>query len=207
MILKQSIIKSGIYLLLTFGIWVIFYLDVFFPIEGIHHKFSELSLTEIVQEIILFIIATVFLLTGVRTRPRRSFGLLLAGFFCMAFIRELDALFDYVWHGFWKVPCLMAALAFGSFAYRYKENFVADATEFVELPAFGIFLCGFLTVFVFSRLLGCGFLWEELVGNGCIRCAKNMVEEGLELFGYFLTGIAAVEYYVFCSRKRITTES
>ena len=98
-------------------------------------------------------------------------------------------MFDNVWHGFWKVPCLVAAIGFGSVAYRYRGNFISDVREFMNLPASGIFLCGLLTVLVFSRLFGSNYLWEPLMGEEYIRCAKNMAEEGLELLGYLFTGI------------------
>ena len=197
MTLKQNILKFSIYMLLTLGVCLIVYADVRWPIEYEHQKFTEASYTEYAQELILVGIVGVFLLAGVRSFPRRSFGILLAGVFCMMFIRELDAMFDNVWHGFWKVPCLVAAIGFGSVAYRYRGNFISDVREFMNLPASGIFLCGLLTVLVFSRLFGSNYLWEPLMGEEYIRCAKNMAEEGLELLGYLFTGIGAVEYYVY----------
>ena len=72
-----------------------------------------------------------------------------------------------------------------------------DSLEFIERPEFGIFICGLLTVLVFSRLFGSNFLWEPVMANAYIRCAKNMAEEGLELLGYLFLAIAAVEYYIF----------
>lgn len=87
--------------------------------------------------------------------------------------------------------------SFGYLVYRYKDNFVHDTVEFIKRPEFGILLCGFLTVFVFSRLFGCRILWESVMGDGYMRCVKNAVEEGVELLGYLFIGIASVEYYLF----------
>lgn len=195
--LRHTIIKKLVYCGLVASVWLIIYADARWPLNGAGQKFTEHSYTEYAQEIILFIVAGLFFLTAVRVRPTRSFGLLMTAFFTLALIRELDGFFDSVWHGFWKVPCLFATVGFGSLFDRYKKNFMRDALEFIERPEFGIFICGLLTVLIFSRLFGSNFLWEPVMADGYIRCVKNMAEEGLELLGYLFFAIAAVEYYVF----------
>lgn len=199
--LRHTIIKTLVYCNLVAAAWLIIYADVRWPLKGEGQKITEHSYTEYTQEIILFVVAGLFFLTAVRTRPKRSFGMLLAAFFIMALIRELDALFDGVWHGFWKIPCLFVVLGFGSLVKRFRKNFVYDAVEFTERPEFGIFICGFLTVFVFSRLFGSNILWEPLMGDAYIKSVKNAAEEGLELLGYLFFAIAAVEYFIFKNKS------
>lgn len=195
--LRRMTIRTLVYIILTLAVWMIIYTDVRWPFTDSGQKFTEQSYTEYVQEIILFIVAGLFFLTAVLAPRKRSFGLLMTAFFTLALIRELDGFFDGILHGFWKAPCLFATVGFGGLFYRYKENFMHDVLEFIERREFGIFICGFLTVFVFSRLFGSKILWDPLMAGGYVRSVKNMAEEGMELFGYLFFLIAAVEYYVF----------
>lgn len=65
---------------------------------------SECSLVEITQEVFLFVCGFLFLIRARLCYFQRGFLLLVSGFFFCMFIRELDGLFDLVWHGFWIVP-------------------------------------------------------------------------------------------------------
>ena len=194
-LVRSTMVKIILYGSLVAGICLIIFIDAQWPLTG-KRKFFEISYTEFIQEIMLLLIAILFWRTGTRTHPNQSFGLLMSGFAALAFCREFYFFCNCVFDGCWKIPAIMVAFSFGYLVYRYKDNFIHDAVEFIKRPEFGIFLCGFLTVFVFSRLFGCRILWESVMADSYMRCIKNMAEESLELLGYLFIAFGAVEYYL-----------
>ncbi|MBC2715834.1 MAG: hypothetical protein HF978_11050 [Desulfobacteraceae bacterium] len=196
-LIREAIVKIILYTGLVAGIYLMIFFDAQWSLTGKTKKFLEISYTEFNQEILLLLTAFLFWITGTRTNPKRSFGLLMSGFAALALCREFDFLCNCIFEGCWKIPAMMVIFSFGYLVYRHKDNFIHDAAEFIKRPEFGILLCGFLTVFVFSRLFGSRILWESVMGDVYMRCVKNAAEEGLELLGYLFIGIASVEYYLF----------
>ncbi|WP_150123587.1 hypothetical protein [Halotalea alkalilenta] len=166
-------------------------------------KFSEWSFTEITQSGILAL--TVIGLLAVR----RYFGLFRVGLMVMAMfalsalLRENDALMDdLISHGFWKWPVALVALPtlYYLLHHRYRL-FVEMRLYFTSMP-FGLFLAGFLSTFVFSRLLGRGKMWQAAMGDDYMRIVKDMVEECSESIGYLLILFSVIELYFFAQRLR-----
>lgn len=62
---------------------------------------GEFSATEIVQEASLAAIVIIHLSLARRHAESRQCNILIAGFFTAMFFRELDALFDIIYHGSW----------------------------------------------------------------------------------------------------------
>jgi len=199
-LVRSTMVKIILYGCLVAGICLIIFIDGQWPLTG-KRKFLEISYTEFTQEILLLLIAILFWITGTRTHLNRSFALLMSGFAALALCREFDFFCDCVFDGCWKIPAMMVVIGFGYLVYRYKDNFIGDAAEFIKRPEFGILLAGFLTVFVFSRLFGCRILWESVMAEGYMRCIRKMAEEGLELLGYLFIAFAAVEYYLFKKKQ------
>ena len=145
------------------------------------------NVTELVQEAALFVSALIFFALG-RSRPAARAGLFLAGgFFCVLFIRELDAWFDFISHSFW-ILWEVAFLAALSLTLRKEplSSYRLGLAEVVESRAFITIAVGVATVLVFSRLFGSGFLWSYYLEGRPLILAKRMVEEGTELFGYLM---------------------
>jgi len=195
-LVRSTMVKIIQYGCLVAGICLIIFIDAQWSLTG-KRKFLEISYTEFIQEILLLLIAILFWITGTRTHLNRSFALFMSGLAALALCREFDFFCDCIFIGCWKILATMVVIGFGYLVYRYKDNFIGDAAEFIKRPEFGILLCGFLTVFVFSRLFGCKILWELAMADGYMRCIKNMAEEGLELLGYLFIAFATVEYYLF----------
>jgi len=196
-LLRHAMIKIFLYGVCVLGIWLVIYMDAQWLIFNKDAKFSELSYTEFTQEILLLLTAAIFWITGTQTRPKRSFALLMSWVAAMALCREFDFLCNCVFDGCWKIPAALTTFGYGYIVFRYKDNFLNDAVEFIRRPESGILLSGLLTVFIFSRLFGCKILWEAMMGDGYMRCVKNAAEEGLELLGYLLILIAGVEYFFY----------
>jgi hypothetical protein len=130
------------------------------------------------------------------SKPKRSFYLILAGLAAVAIIREFDWAFDWIWHGFWKIPFIFVSILFIYLAYLNKKNFYEDAATFLTAPECGILFSGFLIVIIFSRMIGCKVFWEAIMGGNFDRSAKNIAEESIETIGYFIILISAIEHYI-----------
>ncbi|WP_162628754.1 hypothetical protein [Marinobacter bohaiensis] len=167
-----------------------------FDIVVLGNDIPEISATEISQELLLGATAILFLMLGRHYPARRGLYVLVAGFFAAFLIRELDALFDLVYHGFWKVPALAVTLGAIAYARRQKGTTLKPLADFVRSPEFTTIAYGLAIVFVFSRLFGMGFLWENVMGAGFQRIVKNVAEEGVELLGYGFVFSGALRYYL-----------
>ena len=168
-------------------------------------KFGENSQTEWMQELFLLLTSLIFILSGIRSKSHKAISYLFGGGAFVALIRELDVYFDQIYHGAW-LPFALAVMLISVFlVYRQKKQIWENLEEFFTTPAFGTFIAGFLSVFVFSRLFGTKNVWRALFDVDKLepvqRWVKNAVEEGSELFGYTLLFIAAVEFFVYVSRK------
>ncbi|MFA9370821.1 MAG: hypothetical protein ACERIH_03855 [Labilibaculum antarcticum] len=168
-------------------------------------KFGESSQTEWMQELFLLLTSLIFILAGFRSKSHKAISYLFGGGAFVALIRELDVYFDQIYHGAW-FPFAMLVMVVALFmVYRQKKQIWGNLEEFFTTPAFGTFIAGFLSVFVFSRLFGTKKVWLALFDVDTLepvqRWVKNAAEEGSELFGYTLLFIAAVEFFVYVSGK------
>lgn len=194
----KHIISTLFLIVLAALVILAIYLDVSWLDNGI----KEDSLTEISQEIILTIIVALYLWQAAKDRNRRSAMTLIAGFFFCMLIREMDFLFDMLAHGSWVWFALAAAAVSIGYNARNASGAVAQMVQFMRHPAYGMMLSGLLCVLIFSRLFGMSHLWQAIMQEGFNRIVKNMVEEGVELFGYMLC-FASTIWYVCSKRKGV----
>lgn len=147
---------------------------------------SETSFTEVVQESILFIIVLIHLVRARRDGAMRQCNVLIAGFFLAMLILELDAVFDLIRHGSWVWFALFVSVASILYAVRDPARVARQLIAYTSTPSYGVMVSGLLTILIFSRLFGMSMLWQSILQEGYVRIVKNMVEEGVELFGYIL---------------------
>jgi hypothetical protein len=134
---------------------------------------------------------------SVRFFPNQAVvGLLLGGFLGMSLIRELDAFFDtHVARHTWKVLAYSLAMLTSYWVYRHKVFFWRQLAVFIQSRAFGIILAGLLSVYVFSRFYGLEEIWLMLMGaERYLYEIRRISEESIELLGYCLIMIGAIEY-------------
>jgi hypothetical protein len=117
----------------------------------------------------------------------RAAFVLMAGFFSCALIREMDAVFDLVWHGFWVIPALVVAIACIAYvliAFGWRP--IAESLiKLAHTREMNFMLFGLVTLLVFSRTFGSGSLiWNDLLPKGIAFTFKSVLQEGLELYGY-----------------------
>ncbi|MDR1283382.1 MAG: hypothetical protein LBK99_21570 [Opitutaceae bacterium] len=160
-------------------------------------RFGETSWVEMTQLVVL-LVSTV---TGLRIwrggSEIRHAALLLATFAGVSFIRECDAFLDeYVFDGCWQV-LVFSILAIVFFhIWKNRLSLLAGMKLYLPSSACGLFMGGFLTTYVFSRLFGTRYLWRTALQEGYVKIAKTMAEESTELFGYALLLFSVIEMAV-----------
>ncbi|NLO79248.1 MAG: hypothetical protein GX093_02880 [Xanthomonadaceae bacterium] len=155
----------------------------------------EHSFTEYAQEIFLFVAAIAFFLLACRNKDFRGFAILVGGFFGAMLIREFDALFDRVWHGFWVYPAVAWSLGMVLLAARYRQSLLPAMASATRSHAFVFVMIGLATVLAYSRVFGTGSLWRAVIAEPDIaRAVKDTVQEGLELMGYLLIVYGSIRF-------------
>ncbi len=194
------VIRVIVYSLLVFGIAELIRFDAVAPLE--EALYSELSRTEISQEIILFVLVLFYLILGRRYKPVQPVTNLIALFLLIGFIREFNFLFSW-----WVWPALLVLLAALWLVWRDFKKLKSATQEFFAQPASAWFFAGFLITYVFSRLMGRSKFWLELYDESVYRMAKAATEEGLELMGDLLMLISAIELVlIFWNSKKMKNQ-
>lgn len=129
-----------------------------------------------------------------RSHAPRRLACTLAGILtAIAFAREHNnqlILFE-PWLG-WKT-LVLALFATGSvLAWLGRQYLGSAVTRFSGERAFYLLWAGFATI-LFAQTLGHGGFLEPLFGEEYIRAYKRVIEEGLELFGYYLILCGSIE--------------
>ena len=164
--------------------------------SNVEGEFVENSLTENVQAAIFLSLALGMLIMSIRLQHVSMLASMFAGFFLVSFIRELDAPLEHnIGTGAWQALVTLVLLAM---IYRARSGWIRLKPEFVshlETYSFGLFVGGFLTTFIFSRLVGVEEIWMAILKDNYYRGVKNAVEESFELMGDSLLLFSGVEFY------------
>lgn len=154
---------------------------------------GEHTLTELAQAGLLAL--SVWLIaTSLRAGATRAYQLLLGGLLACMLIRENDALFDRIAHGFWVYPAIAVALAALIVCRRDLRCAFEGLQHHARSRGFVYLLIGMLMVVGFSRLFGTGKLWRAVMQSRYDPAYKNVIQEGLELFGYALVAMGLIIY-------------
>jgi len=189
------IIRVIVYSLLLFGMAQGVFYDAGHPLGDSY--FGEITFTEITQEVLLFVLALFFLFLGFRWKEIKVVSILLSLFYLMSFIREFNFLIDK-----WIYPVAIVAVAFIWYLIKNFKNLKESTIAFFSVPASSWFLAGFLTTYIFSRLMGRSKFWRLMYEGENYRLAKAATEEGIELLGNTLMLIAAIEFLLFYLEKK-----
>lgn len=177
-------------------------LDLVFQLDGF---ISEVSITENLQLLLLGITVFLFLKIAYKFEDLRRASVLIAGFFLTLFIRENDALFDMVYHGFWfPIALTVALLAITYFMLDYKKGFVQLAT-YLKMPQMRLIILSIGFLLVFTRLFGMGSFWKMVMVEHYIYDVKSMIEEGTELLAYIFILFGSYKMYsciISCSKEK-----
>lgn len=164
---------------------------------------QENSVTELTQELLVLAAAVLFGITAWRCPKLSSMLVLFAGLFGCMFIRELDVVFDQVFRGFWFYPALLVAVGTIFYAMRCPRLTFRQLRDHLMTSPFRSVALGLLIVLVISRIAGTGRLWEFILANETTaQYCKNVVQEGLELWGYVIIAAGA-----WCVKLQLTKTS
>lgn len=154
-------------------------------------KFGEISVTEITQEVFLFLSAFMFLFIGRMDHSLSTVSNLISIFLTMSFIRELNNYID-----FWFYLVLPLIFLFIWIIIRDRKVLFTSTRNFLKLHQSAYFISGFMITYVFSRLFGRSKLWMRILEDDYNRWAKSAAEEGIELLGYTFFLIASLEIFI-----------
>lgn len=166
--------------------------------------YSDFGYAERFQDLALVLIIVCFGWTAVIDPPDRGLALVCAGLAGTALIRESDYLFDMAFDGLWQMLAGVMLAATLATALRFRAQLREAIRHWTAQPAFGLMLSGFLTVFVFSRLYGQDSKWARIMTDSYERSVKNFAEEGVELLGYTLILLGALEILIASLRQTRT---
>ena len=193
------VIKNFLYFVLTGVICALVLGCIFLDLQYFKYV-PERGLVEHTQEVLIFLSASIFLYLAFK--KNNSALWLVGGFLGCMFIRELDSVFDKIFHGAWlyvAIPfaclCILQAWKNG------VEQIIHSLFEFMHTQAFTRLSSGLLAVLVFSRLIGYKPMWKLAMGKHYYWNVKFIAEEGTELFGYSIIFLAAVEYSSYLLNK------
>lgn len=183
-------IRVLIYSLFVFGIAQGIFYDAGHPIGTSY--FSEATFSEVTQEVIFFVLFILYLVLGYKWREIQPVSNIVSIFFLISFFREFNFLaID------WSYPALIALAVLIWLVVRDFKKIKAATIRFFSVPASSWLLAGFLTTYIFSRLMGRSKLWRLMYKDETYRLAKAGTEEGIELMGDTLMLIGAIEFFIY----------
>jgi hypothetical protein len=162
---------------------------------------GEISATELSQLSCLALITISFGYLARLSPGDRRFAALTAGFFACMLIRELDAALDVIMDGLWQILVVLVALSCITYAALDWRATLRGMARMMTTRFALVMTIGLALLLAYSRLLGMGLLWKEMLDEGYVRTVKNAVEESAELLGYALILVASVGYV---GRRRLS---
>lgn len=192
--LKKQKIQSSIFTTLQ-NILITAVLSVFVIVAlradyiWIGNGLGEKSFTELFQSLLLLSCALSFYKLT-QKNYLSSASVLVCGFFCVLLIRELDAYFDQIRHGFWIYPALTVTAISIVLALR-NGNVVRQMAALLEDNNMQVMISFVILLFVFSRLYGMSEFWKSVMSDYYIRDVKNISEETIELLCYSFIALYA----------------
>ena len=196
----SALLRLIVYSSMIAGVYAVIRFDAVHPMGNGY--FSELSLTEILQEVILFILCLFYLFLGIKNKNIQPLANLISLFFLISLIREFNFLLEW-----WFYPVLIILIIMVWFLYRDFKKLNNATVLFLRQPASAWLMVGFIITYIFSRLFGQSDFWRLLYDENSYRLAKAAVEEGLELLGNAIMLISAIEFKLLQikrSSERIT---
>lgn len=190
-------VPSSIKLALLFSLSLIVIMclvtgTIFVDVIYLKQQLNEISLTEISQQLLLLFTAIRYFSCGYKKGANNKAYILAGSFFLVLLIREMDHFLDFIFHGFWKFPAITIALfAISSFIKNKQQSF-PQLAEMLRSRFMPLLITAILMLLVFSRIAGMGDFWRVVMQDEYIRLVKNIVEEGSELFCYYMIAFSSL---------------
>ena len=163
--------------------------------DGDRFGTSEYSPIEIIQPLMLGICGLLMAWVAKHCPSQRPIAFPFGGIALVFLIRELDYYFDrYLIDNLWQVLTAIAGAFVITYTYRQRRRFKIAWGRIWPSPGIALLFAGAIILFAFVRLVGHEALWMSIMGSDYQRVVKLAVEEFIELIGYFLWLIGAIEY-------------
>ncbi|ART63751.1 hypothetical protein [Kushneria marisflavi] len=172
--------------------------------RDIDDQFSETSFAEIAQPFML--LGSLILLWKVRAMGIYRHGtVLMFAFLLASLIREQDFMLDRVFDDLWQWLVTLVLVPALVFLVRYRLHVLDECCRYMKQMSFGLFLGGFVSVYVFSRLMGRGIFWEAVLKAQYVYEIKATIEESIETLGFALILLAIVELWLWARQQVVQT--
>lgn len=156
---------------------------------------SEYSPVEMIQPMILIVCGLLMAWVAVNFVSQRPVAFLFGGLALAFTIRELDYFLDrFVVVNLWQVLIAIAGAFLIAYTYRQRKRLNIAFGRLWPSPGLALLFAGAIVLFVFVRLVAQEALWQAIMGEQYQRMVKLAVEEFIELIGYLLWLIGAIEY-------------
>lgn len=181
---ENTITKMILKLILQTGLVILPVIIISLDAEILIQGNSEFSLTEIAQELSILCSAVLIGFSAKLDVQARGFFVLVAGLFVTMLIREADALFNNIQHGFWIYPALFVSLSSIIYARKCGGTVKKPMLEHMGSRNFVYISLGLIIILIFSRIFGSSLLWRDVMGDDYSMVYKTVIQEGIELLGY-----------------------
>lgn len=161
---------------------------------------NELGIVEIAQTLVLLSIVVLCSILIMLAKSLRGGMILVTGFFSTLLIREQDALFDYIVHGFWVIPALTVTAVALFFAWRHRLTIRDGIMEVRNNHHFSALALGLFLLLGFSRVFGNKVIWKTIC-TAEYHPAKHAAEEGTELMAYAILLYWAISFFIDVTKK------
>ncbi|MDH3304755.1 MAG: hypothetical protein OEM50_05715 [Gammaproteobacteria bacterium] len=156
---------------------------------------SEFSPVEIIQAIILGICGLIMVWVARYCPSQRPVALGFGGLALVFVIRESDYFLDrFVVDNLWQVLVVIIGSLLIVYTYRHRKRLTIALARVWPSPGLTLLFAGAVILFAFVPLVGHEPLWQSILGDTYQRVIKLVVEEFIELMGYFLWMIGTIEY-------------
>lgn len=192
------------FLLIALITWVLTQLEVLYPGSLRLHVYmspadtlgtSEFSPIEVIQPFMLMLCGLLMAWVAQHCPSQRPLAIALGGVTFVCIVRELDYFLDrYVADNLWQVLIGITVPLIIVYTFRQRRRFLIALARIWPSPALALMFAGAAILFGFVQFVGHEPLWQAILGDDYRRVAKLAVEEFIELSGYLLWLVGAIEY-------------
>jgi len=189
---------------ISFLTWMLTQVEISFPgslalqvIEnpGDAYGTSEYSPLEIIQPLILGVCGLLMAWVARYCPSQRPIALTFGGVALAFLISELSFFLNYyVLNNLGQVFIVIAMALLIVYTYRARKRLRVAWGRVWPSPAVAMIFTGAVISFAFVRLVGQEQLWMSILGSDYQHVVKVAVEEFIELIGYMLWLVGAIEY-------------
>jgi hypothetical protein len=161
--------------------------------------FQEGGAVESTQLGVLLFAALTLALAAVRWRPLRQLYIALALLPLVAAVRELDCWLQHIIPVLgWKLPAGAIVAVLLVHGLRHLHLIISQASLFIPTLSMGMLWAGFIVVVFIAQLVGDWRYLNAVMGDAYHRDYKRAIEETLELMGYLVMCLGAIECWCHC---------